>query len=68
VARVPHFAKGYKADGPLIGEIWPNGSQWLAGDQMDSNMNYRFRKNITGFVRRWTGATTTTTALTTFLD
>jgi glycosidase len=45
------FAKGYKADGPLIGEIWPNGSQWLAGDQMDSNMNYRFRKNITGFVR-----------------
>jgi len=45
------FAKGFKANGPLIGEIWPNGSQWLAGDQMDSNMNYRFRKNITGFVR-----------------
>jgi len=45
------FAKNYKSNGPLIGEIWPNASQWLAGDQMDSVMNYRFRKNVTGFVR-----------------
>lgn len=45
------YAKGYNSDGPLIGEIWPNASQWLAGDQMDSTMNYRFRKNVTGFVR-----------------
>ncbi len=45
------FAKSYNASGPLIGEIWPNASQWLAGDQLDSVMNYRFRKNITGFVR-----------------
>lgn len=45
------FAKSYNANGPLIGEIWPNASQWLAGDQMDAVMNYRFRKNITGFVR-----------------
>jgi glycosidase len=45
------FAKGYKSDGPLIGEIWPNASQWLAGDQLDSTMNYRFRKNIIGFAR-----------------
>ena len=44
-------AKSYNINGPLIGEIWPNASQWLAGDQMDSVMNYRFRKNITGFVR-----------------
>ena len=44
-------AKGYKSDGPLIGEIWPNGSQWLAGDQLDSTMNYRFRKNVIGFAR-----------------
>ena len=44
-------AKTYNLKGPLIGEIWPNASQWLAGDQMDSVMNYRFRKNITGFVR-----------------
>jgi glycosidase len=44
-------AKTYNGNGPLIGEIWPNASQWLAGDQMDTVMNYRFRKNITGFVR-----------------
>jgi glycosidase len=45
------YAKTYNSNGPLIGEIWPNASQWLAGDQMDAVMNYRFRKNITGFVR-----------------
>jgi glycosidase len=45
------YAKSYNSNGPLIGEIWPNASQWLAGDQMDAVMNYRFRKNITGFVR-----------------
>lgn len=45
------YAKTYNANGPMIGEIWPNASQYLAGDQMDSVMNYRFRKNITGFVR-----------------
>ena len=44
-------AKTYNGNGPLLGEIWPNASQWLAGDQMDAVMNYRFRKNITGFVR-----------------
>jgi glycosidase len=45
------LAKGYKSDGPLIGEIWPDASQWLAGDQLDSVMNYRFRKNVLGFAR-----------------
>jgi glycosidase len=45
------FAKGYKADGPLIGEIFPDASQWLAGDQLDSAMNYRFRRNVLGFAR-----------------
>jgi glycosidase len=45
------FARGYKSDGPLIGEIWPDASQYLAGDQLDSVMNYRFRKNVLGFAR-----------------
>ena len=45
------FAKQYKADGPLVGEIWPDASQYLAGDQLDSVMNYRFRKNVLGFAR-----------------
>ena len=45
------FAKQYKADGPLIGGIWPDASAWLAGDQFDSVMNYRFRRNVLGFAR-----------------
>ncbi|MFP5263111.1 MAG: alpha-amylase family glycosyl hydrolase [Blastocatellia bacterium] len=45
------FAKTYKQDGPLIGEIFPDASQYLAGDQLDSVMNYRFRKNVIGFAR-----------------
>jgi glycosidase len=45
------YGKTYNPNGPLIGEIWNNASQWLAGDQMDSVMNYRFRRNVTGFVR-----------------
>jgi glycosidase len=44
-------AKSYDSSGPLIGEIWPNASQWLAGDQLDSTMNYRFRRNVLGFAR-----------------
>lgn len=45
------YAKSYDSSGPLIGEIWPNASQWLAGDQLDSTMNYRFRRNVLGFAR-----------------
>jgi len=45
------FAKSYKSDGPLIGEIFADASQYLAGDQLDSVMNYRFRKNVLGFAR-----------------
>jgi glycosidase len=45
------YAKSYKADGPLIGENFPDASQFLAGDQLDSVMNYRFRKNVIGFAR-----------------
>jgi hypothetical protein len=45
------YAKGYKADGPLVGEIWEDASSYLAGDQLDSVMNYRFRKNVLGFAR-----------------
>ncbi len=45
------FAKSYKPDGPLIGENFPDASQFLVGDQLDSVMNYRFRKNVIGFAR-----------------
>lgn len=45
------FAKTYKPDGVLIGEIFPDASQYLAGDQLDGVMNYRFRKIVLGFAR-----------------
>ncbi len=45
------FAKGYKSDGPLIGEVFQDASSYLAGDQLDGVMNYRFRKNVLGFAR-----------------
>jgi glycosidase len=45
------YAKSYKADAPLIGEIFGDASQYLAGDQLDGVMNYRFRKNVLGFTR-----------------
>jgi glycosidase len=45
------FAKAYKADGPLVGEVWPDASRFLLGEQLDSVMNYRFRKNVLGFAR-----------------
>ncbi|MDQ2773931.1 MAG: glycoside hydrolase family 13 protein, partial [Acidobacteriota bacterium] len=45
------FSRRYKSDGPLIGELWANASPWLAGDQLDSVMNYRFRRNVLGFAR-----------------
>lgn len=45
------YAKIYKPDGVLIGEIFPDASQYLAGDQLDGVMNYRFRKNVLGFAR-----------------
>ena len=45
------YAKSYKSDAPLIGEIFSDASQYLAGDQLDGVMNYRFRKNVLGFSR-----------------
>lgn len=45
------YAKTYKADGPLIGEVFQDASSYLAGDQLDGVMNYRFRKNLLGYAR-----------------
>jgi glycosidase len=38
-----------KADDPnaiIIGEYWQNSAPWLAGDQWDGTMNYRFRDAV----------------------
>jgi glycosidase len=45
------YAKTYQPDGVLIGEIFADASQYLAGDQLDGSMNYRFRKNVLGYAR-----------------
>jgi len=45
------YARSYKSDAPLIGEVWPDASRYLAGNQLDGVMNYRFRKNVLGFAR-----------------
>ncbi len=45
------YAKTWNSNGPLVGEVWYDASQFLLGDQLDSVMNYRFRKNILGFAR-----------------
>ncbi len=45
------YAKTDNAQGPLVGEVWYDASQFLLGDQLDAVMNYRFRKNILGFAR-----------------
>lgn len=44
-------AKTVAPDGPLIGEVWDDASAYLLGDQLDTVMNYRFRKNVLGFAR-----------------
>jgi glycosidase len=48
-------AKADKANGPLVGEVWYDASPYLLGDQLDSVMNYRFRKNVLGFARGGAG-------------
>jgi glycosidase len=45
------YAKTYNANAPLIGEVWQDASSFLIGNQLDSVMNYRFRKNTLGFAR-----------------
>ncbi|MCW5865514.1 MAG: hypothetical protein KIT52_20670 [Anaerolineae bacterium] len=46
------YTKADAANGPLVGEVWYDASNFLLGDQLDSVMNYRFRKNVLGFVRQ----------------
>lgn len=36
--------------GPLYGEIWYETQPWLLGNELDSTMNYRYRKAVLGFL------------------
>jgi glycosidase len=37
-------------DAVIIGEFWQNSAAWLAGDQWDGTMNYRFRDAVLGWL------------------
>ncbi|MBA3733632.1 MAG: glycoside hydrolase family 13 protein [Actinobacteria bacterium] len=43
--------KSYAPDSAVVGEIWPDASEYLLGNELDSVMNYRFRRAVDGFVR-----------------
>jgi glycosidase len=51
--------KSYAPDAALVGEIWPDASEYLLGNEFDSVMNYRFRRAVDGFVRTtdWSDST-----------
>ena len=34
----------------IIGEIWDDASSWLLGNELDTTMNYRFRRALLGFL------------------
>jgi glycosidase len=34
----------------IIGEIWDDASEWVLGDELDTTMNYRFRRALLGFL------------------
>jgi glycosidase len=47
------FRPAVKATDPeaiIIGEIWDDASSWILGDELDTTMNYRFRRAFLGFL------------------
>ncbi|MFN2165987.1 MAG: alpha-amylase family glycosyl hydrolase, partial [Anaerolineae bacterium] len=42
--------KAADADAIIIGEIWDDASAWILGDELDTTMNYRFRRALLGFL------------------
>jgi glycosidase len=51
--------KSYAPDAAIVGEVWPDASEYLLGNEFDSVMNYRFRRAVDGFVRtsEWSDST-----------
>ncbi len=37
-------------DAVIVGEIWDDASLWILGNELDSTMNYRFRRALLGFL------------------
>jgi glycosidase len=51
--------KSYAPESAIVGEVWPDASDYLLGNEFDSVMNYRFRRAVDGFVRTtaWSDST-----------
>ena len=51
--------KSFAPDAAIVGEIWPDATDYLLGNEFDSVMNYRFRRAVDGFVRTtdWSDST-----------
>ncbi len=43
-------AKDESPDSVVIGELWDDAAPWLVGNEVDSSMNYRFRRAVIGLV------------------
>lgn len=58
--------KASAPDTAFVGEVWPDASDYLLGNEFDSVMNYRFRRAVDGFVRAtdWADSTGRVEALT----
>jgi glycosidase len=42
--------KAADSEAILVGEIWDDASPWLLGNELDTAMNYRFRRALLGFL------------------
>ena len=42
--------KSADPDAIIIGELWDDASEWVLGDELDTTMNYRFRRALLGFL------------------
>jgi glycosidase len=42
--------KAVNPEAIIIGEIWDDASPWILGDELDTTMNYRFRRALLGFL------------------
>jgi glycosidase len=42
--------KSADSEAIIIGEIWDDASPWILGDELDTTMNYRFRRALIGFI------------------
>ena len=50
--RFRRVVKTVNPDAAIVGEIWPDATRWLQGDQFDAVTNYRFREPVIRLIGR----------------